>query len=258
VARRRLTRKEIKQPDRFLSFARQSIEWAKAHATYLLYGVVGLLVVAGLIVGWATWQRHREQQAERMLYRAVKVLTSTEKSADGTPENAQQRRAEAQRQLQALTRDYPGTRAAYWAFWHLGHLYFEAGKYQAALEAYEHARDRLGDGQLMSMLVTLNISSTYEALGACDKAVAGFEEVVRSSLDWLHSEAYQGMGRCYEAMGALDKALATYEQALADPALSGAVRQQIEAQRTRLQARAEAGDTQTSPPSAESSSTASP
>lgn len=247
MARSRLTRKEIKQPDRFLSFAAQSIEWAKAHARYLIYGGVGLLVVAGLIVAWATWQRHREQQAELMLYEAVKALPTEEAEAGaGTPEKTQQNRAEAQQQLQALTRDYPGTQAAGWGFWYLGHVYFEDGKYSEALEAYERARDRLDDGQLVSILVTLNISNTHEALGACDKAVAGFETVVQSPANWLHGEAYQGLGRCYETMGALDKALATYEKALADPALSGVMRQQIEAQQARVQARTAAGNTASS------------
>lgn len=252
MARRRLTRKEIKQPDQFISFTAQSIEWIKAHAMYLLYGGLGVLIVIGLIVAWTTWQHHREQRANVLLYQATKQLTT---AADETSEAevTPQARAAATQQLQTVIQDYAGTPAAARANWHLGHLYFEDGKYQQALAAYERAHQGLDETQLLSRLVLLNLSYTHEALGACDRAITGFESVVQSSATWLHGEAYLGLGRCYEQTGALAEALTTYEQALAAPAVSGATRQQIEARQARLRARAEAEAPQASPSTAPSS-----
>jgi predicted negative regulator of RcsB-dependent stress response len=224
VAKRRLTRKEIKQPDQFVSSSVQVITWTKSHTKQLIYGAIGVIVVAGLITGWSIWQRQRRQQAEGLLYEAVKVLNSANKSV--------QKPATEQTigYLQNITQHYSRTPAAALAYWYLGHLYFEQGNYMAALEAYEQARYRLSAvrGQLMPVLVRLDIGYAQEITGACNEALASFEMIVQSSVDWLHGEAFLGMGRCYERIGAWDKATDIYSRALSARAINGATRQTLE------------------------------
>jgi predicted negative regulator of RcsB-dependent stress response len=220
VAERRLTQKDIKQPDQFISFSIQAVEWAKAHTTYILYGTLGVVVVIGLVIGWSIWQTQRRHTAEVLLYEAVRLLKNNENSAS----------EQAQEQLQRITRDYGATPAAALAAWHLGHLYLQRGDYAAALAAYEQAQhwSPAGHSLLVPPLITLNIAYAQEGIGNYEKAIASFEAVVQSAADWLHGEAFLGIGRCYEKTGATAKALATYEQALSKATVSGAVRQQIE------------------------------
>jgi tetratricopeptide (TPR) repeat protein len=105
------------------------------------------------------------------------------------------------------------------------------------LAAYEQAHSWLPTGhkQIMPSLITLNIGYAQEAKGSCDNAITSFEAVVKATADWLHGEAFLGIGRCYEKMGESTKALATYERALSSTAISGAARQQIEERQTALQ-----------------------
>ena len=74
VAEQRLSRREIRQPDQFVSLSVQIVAWIKAHTRSLLYGVVALVVGITLITGWWAWQKHREQQADIALYEAAKFL----------------------------------------------------------------------------------------------------------------------------------------------------------------------------------------
>ena len=232
MAERRLTQKDIKQPDQFITFSVQALAWTKSHAMLLLYGVLGLLVVIGILVGWNLWQTQRQQTAERLLYAAVQPLKNEEKNAEPAVQSS------VQEQLQRLIRDYGATPAAALAAWHLGHLQFKQGNFAAALASYEQAQGwlRRGSDAFMPVLVTLNIAYAEEAKESCEKAMRSFEAVIQSTATWLHGEAFLGLARCQEKSGASAKALETYERALRAVAVSGAARQQIEERQAWLRA----------------------
>ncbi len=226
VAEQRLSRKELRQPDQFVSLSVQIVAWIKAHTVLLMYGIGVVVVAATLVTGWWAWQKHREQQAGIALYEATKFMR--------TPAN----RSKAVEQLQKLVSDYRGTAAAALAYWHLGHLYFEGENYPAALTAYKQAQQRLSKAEqpLMVALVTLDVAYAQEASGVCDPdAITSFEAVLQLPAHWLRGEAYLGVGRCHEKTGASGKAVAIYERALSDKALDEVSRQMISERLALLQ-----------------------
>ena len=227
MAEQRLSRKEIRQPDQFVSLSVQIAAWIKEHTRSLIYGVVALVVGITLITGWWAWQKHRAQQADIALYEAAKFLHMP--SAN---------RAKAVELLQKLVYDYEETAATAMAYWHLGHLYFEGEDYPAALTAYRQTQQRLSsDAQpLMVALVTLDMAYAQEASGTCDPdAITSFEAVLQLSAPWLRREAYLGIGRCYEHTAAPHKAVALYERALSDKEIDEGTRQMISERLALLQ-----------------------
>jgi predicted negative regulator of RcsB-dependent stress response len=229
VAEKRLTQKDIKQPDQFIVFSVQLIEWVKRHISFFLYGIAGVVVVLGLIIVWGVWQSQRRHTAERLFYETIQLFKDGEKTTD--PEQLQEK-------LQHIMHDYGGTSAAALAAWHLGHLQYARGDYTAALSAYKQAQQWLRGGHeaFLSRLIVLNIGYAQEANGNCNSAISSYETVIQSNAAWLYGEAFLGMGRCYENTGATEKALTTYDQALSKVAVSGAARQQIEARQSALRA----------------------
>ena len=226
MAEQRLSRKELRQPDQFVSLSVQIVAWIKAHTVLLMYGIGVVVVAATLVTGWWAWQKHREQQAGIALYEATKFMR--------TPSN----RSKAVEQLQKLVSDYKGTAATALAYWHLGHLYFEGENYPAALTAYRQAQQRLSkaDQSLMVALVTLDVAYAQEASGTCDPdAITSFEAVLQLPAHWLRGEAYLGVGRCHEKTGASHKAVAIYERALSDRAIDEVSRQMISERLALLQ-----------------------
>jgi len=226
VAEQRLSRKELRQPDQFVSLSVQIAAWIKAHTLLLLYGIGLVVVAATLMTGWWAWQKHREQQAGIALYEATKFMR--------TPSN----RSKAVEQLQKFVSDYKGAAATALAYWHLGHLYFEGENYPAALTAYRQAQQRLSkaDQPLMVALVTLDVAYAQEASGVCDPdAITSFEAVLQLPAHWLRGEAYLGVGRCHEKTGASHKAVAIYERALSDRAIDEVSRQMISERLALLQ-----------------------
>jgi predicted negative regulator of RcsB-dependent stress response len=256
VAERRLTHKDIKQPDQFITFSVQALTWAKSRVMYMLAGTLGVVVIIGLIIGWNVWQAQRQRTAEVLLYEALRPLKTDDRASGGVTAETEKQVLE---QLQRLTRDYRATPAAAMAAWHLGHLHYKQGDYTAALTAYEQARQWLPEGHdlFMPRLITLNIGYAQEARGHCDQAITSYEAVAQSAAEWLHGEAFLSIGRCYEKTGAPAKALAAYDQALSKTTISGAIRQQLEDRQAALRP----PQTSQSPPSAAdtgSSSQASP
>jgi len=228
VAKQRLTRKEIRQPDHLISFSVQIADWVNNHVKFILYSCIGVILVIGLTIAWSSWRNHRYQQAENLLYEAMKLT----KTAEDTVGPAGREKVTAL--LQDITHNYASTPAAALAYWHLGHLHFSQKDYANALTAYTQARDRLHRRSESSLpaMITMNIASVQEATQACADAVTNFEMVLQSSAQWLREAAYLGMGRCYESQGASDKALATYDRALAEDT-NEAFRRSIE-ERVRL------------------------
>jgi predicted negative regulator of RcsB-dependent stress response len=227
VAEQRLSRKEIRQPDQFVSLSVQIAAWIKAHTVFLMYGIGAVAVAALLMTGWWAWQKHREQQADLALYEATKFMHTP--SAN---------RPKAIEQLQKLVSDYKGAAAAALAYWYLGHLYFEGEEYPAALTAYRQAQQRLSksDQPFMVALATLDVAYAQEAIGACDPdAITGFETVLQLPAHWLRGEAYLGIGRCHEKTGATRKAVAMYERALSDREINEVARQTISERLVLLQ-----------------------
>ena len=173
VAEQRLSRKEIRQPDHFVSLSVQIMTWTKAHLHVLLYGIGGVVVVIALISGWSAWQKHRTQAADKGLYAALKSLQA--RPANNT---------QALEQLQKLVQDYGNTPAAATAYWHIGQVYFDQAEYAAALAAYRQAQQRLSKTAqpLMMALVTLDVAYVQEASGKCDPdAIVSFEAVLQFS-----------------------------------------------------------------------------
>ena len=219
MAEQRLSRKELKQPDQFVSLSVQIAAWIKAHIVFLIYGIGVVALVVMLMTGWWAWQKHHEQQANLALYEATKFIRTP--SAN---------RSKALERLQKLVSDYRDTGAATLAYWYLGHLYFEGEDYPAALIAYRQAQQRLSktDQPLLVALATLDVAYAQEASDACNPdAITSFEAVLQLSAPWLRGEAYLGIGRCHEKTGATRNAVASYERALADKEIDEVTRQMI-------------------------------
>ena len=234
MARQRLTRKEIKQPDQFISYTVRALDWAKRHARPLLYGALGVGVVIVLIVAWSAWQTKRVQRAEVLLYEAVKPLQSNQTEGQQQP-TAQVREAAIQK-LKGLVAGYPDTPAAALAYWYLGQQYYAQSEYAEALSSYRQALTRLQpeEKRLVPALVTLNMAYAQEASGACKQAIDSFQSVLQSSWLWLHGEAYLGIGRCDETLGDLKQARDVYARALSNEDVEGAMRQRLEERQMAL------------------------
>lgn len=230
----RMSRKEVlNQPDPSEIFAMRvsiAMDWVKENLRYLLYGALGVAAVVIVIIAWSSWQGHRREQASILLHQALKLVDE-----DADPKQAANP-DQAIEQLQVITKKYGRTPAGARAFWHLGHLYFERGEMDKAVQAYEVAKRRMPNQQsLSSTLAILSLAYAQEATDGCEDAISTYESVQQSPIGWLHGEAYLGIGRCHEKAGATEKAIEVYDRALGDVHVTGTAQQTISERLARLQ-----------------------
>ncbi|MGE3537274.1 MAG: tetratricopeptide repeat protein [Candidatus Tectimicrobiota bacterium] len=223
MAEQRLARKDIKEPDHFLTTSVQFMYWIREHTRALAYSTVGLLCIIGLVIAWSKWQQSREAQATTLFYQAKKLLEAgggTTKQTDTT---------QIQATLENIVLHYGNTSVSALAHWHLGQMAFESGDYAKAIQAYQQAQQKVSQASNAPMFatITLGIGYAQEANGMYDQAMSSFDTVLQSSAYWLRSEAYMGLGRCYRRTGAVDKANTLRQRVLSDTHLSDITRQSL-------------------------------
>ncbi len=218
---KRITRKEIKQPDEFMTLSARAIQFAQAHTREIIIGVASLILLGLILWAVSAYSEKREAEASSMLARAQSLLHPIaagleEGQAAASAEPSAEETAEAQALLEDLVRNYKRTEASHVARILLGQRYYEAGNFEAAIETYEGF---LKKGKRKPELVAMaweGLAYSYEAKGDFAEAASCYEKMSRTSMTNLHGWAYLGMARCYEKMGRNEEAVEAYRALLAD------------------------------------------
>jgi tetratricopeptide (TPR) repeat protein len=219
---KKITRKEIKQPDEFITFSARAIEFAQQHVREIAIGVASVLAVGLLIWAWSAYGQKREADAARLLAQAQALLQPAPTADEaGQPPSAEtpsdpEREGRALVLLQDLVENYRRTKASRVARILLGQQYYEEGKYDAAIETYGVMLNQGGGKPELKAMAREGIAYAHEAKGEFSKALSHYEELSRSPLTLFQGWAYMGMARCYEMLGEDLKATEAYRSLLTD------------------------------------------
>jgi tetratricopeptide (TPR) repeat protein len=180
-----LTRREMKEPDKFQAAAGEAAGWMATHRRGVAAAVVagGAAIVVSIAV--SAWQAHRATQAGAALA-AVAAAMGGEISTvplPGVPgpffpsEEARQRAVLAA--AEKVRGEYGGTTAAHTATLAAGDAHYRLGEWDAAIAAYQAYADdaRAGDSLLFGALEGIGLAQ--EAKGNLDAAAQGYERLAR-------------------------------------------------------------------------------
>jgi len=198
---KKLHRKELRQPDEFVSLTRSAVDWASKHTQVVQIGIavtVGVLLVIG---GVRWYYQSRDATASRQFYGADELFK-------------RQQWEPAQQSFADLAKAYGST-----PYGNLARLY--AGR--AALNA-NHPGDAV---PFLTEFVTAPPSVALEQIGRIALARAleatsntgGAREQLGRAIELdgpLRPEAMIGLARIEEADGSKDKAIELYQKYLAD------------------------------------------
>jgi len=219
---KKITRKEIKQPDEFITFSARVIEFAQAHTRELIIGVASVLALALLIWAMSAYSNKKEAQASRLLAQAQALLhpISTEPEAgQAVPAEVQadpEAAAKALVLLQDVVENYKRTEASEVARIILGQRYYGQGDYDAAIDTYDAFLGKASRKPELTAMAREGLAYAHEAKEDFAQAAICYEELSKSSLTNVQGWAYLGMARCYEKLGEVRKATDAYRTLLAD------------------------------------------
>ena len=219
---KRITRKDIKQPDEFITFSARAIEFAQAHTREIIIAVASVVALGLLIWAVSAYSNKKEAQASLLLAQAQALLhpISTEARA-GQPVPAEAKAdpeaaARALVLLQDVVENYKRTEASRVARILLGQRYYEEGDYDAAIDTYEAFLKKASAKPELKAMAREGLAYAHEAKEDFAQAVICYEELSKSSLTNVQGWAYLGMARCYEKLGEDQKATDAYRTLLAD------------------------------------------
>ena len=198
---RKLTRKELRQPDRFQVATEQALEYYQSHKN-LVFAVVAALVLLG--VGIWGWQIFKERQN---IAAAQEFTTATELY-------------QAEKYREALTH-FDKVQQYRWSIYAgLAHLYqansyINLGELDKALNSAQRAVTASRPNTLYRQLALMALANAAEQKNDCRRAIESYNEAHKIAAA-QQSEALLGKARCLEKTGQAAAALTAYKEYVKD------------------------------------------
>lgn len=194
AARRRILRKEFRQPDRFMVLVRQCLDRLLAYRTQLTAVAVAAVVVAAAFSGWQYYRGYRRDLAARDYDNALREYR--EGRYEAALESFRNLRARGEPPYDALADLY------------LANSHMALDRPAEAVAALQSGPRGAGSGFLDQVrLVALGLAQ--EMNGSCEDAVRSLD-LALDQQGPLRQEAMLGKARCAMRLGKPQEALAAY------------------------------------------------
>lgn len=194
AARRRILRKEFRQPDRFMVLVRQCLDRLLAYRTQLAAVAVAAVVVAAAFSGWQYYRGYRRDLAAREYDNALREYR--EGRYEAALESFRNLRARGEPPYDALADLY------------LANSHMALDRPAEAVAALQSGPGDAASGFLGQVrLVALGLAQ--EMNGSCEDAVRSLSLALEQQGP-LRQEAMLGKARCAIRLGKPQEALAAY------------------------------------------------
>jgi tetratricopeptide (TPR) repeat protein len=215
-SRTKLTRKDLKAPDEFITLTGRVLSFATQHLRAIGLIVGGVIACVIVVWGLVAYVRSIEREAFASLWQIEGQLRSAA-DTDVVPPASIER-------LQQITQQFGAGEARDYAWLYLGHARYRQGDYVAAVTAYQQAAAQVQPTNLLWALASLGAAYALEAQGDFRPAQDAYQRVIDIKPAGLIVEAYLGKGRAAEQSQDVETAIAAYSAVIEQfPARAGAL-----------------------------------
>jgi predicted negative regulator of RcsB-dependent stress response len=201
VARRKITKKTLKKPDEFVTWASQAMTYVLSHIGYIVLGVVLIAAIIVALFLWRQDQAIREEMAFTLLGRGITLYHQEEKREETLPIFSE------------LINDYSRTTAGKIALLYRGRSYMLQKDYDNAIMDFDLFLKRSSRSTLK--VIALNaLAHAYWAKEEYQKSINYFQQLLDSKDEWLKPYVFFNMGMCWEKLGERNKAIEAYQESL--------------------------------------------
>jgi tetratricopeptide (TPR) repeat protein len=211
AAGKKITKKQLKEPDEFITFTDQAFHFVVNHGRQFMIGGIVVLVVVLSLVLFRFWENKKEGEANQKLSLALETLEAAiSPFPQATPANTRG----ALEKLDELTKDFPRTYAGKLALLYKGSLLLKTGQFDEAIQAFEDFLSKMGKEKAYSLLALDGLGFAYEGKKDYEKAIEKYKQIITTDEKFESGEAYLKIGRCYEKLGKSKEALESYQSFL--------------------------------------------
>ena len=196
---KRITRKELRQPDWFQVTTENALEQFARHRGKVFAGVAALIVIVLIIAGWQIFKSRQNAAASKEFGGALS-LYHAEKYHEAIPEFKQ-------------VQDYRWSRYAALAYLYEANSLLALGEPAKAAAPAERFRSATGPDTFYRQIAAMTLGSIEERQDQCKQALSHYAEAERIK-GALQQEARLGKARCAERVGDIQTAIASYRDFL--------------------------------------------
>jgi tetratricopeptide (TPR) repeat protein len=192
----RLTRKELREPDEFVSLIDAAGDYVLDHLPRVIAAAVGFLVLILIVVGLRLYSNHQAQAAAEAFFSASNVYGQKDYKA-------------AAAQFAALANDYSGTSLGRLALLYLGDAYLAQNQFAPARDTLQKFIDT-DDRPTFRQLAFLQLGVAYEKLGNPNEARKAYEQAAKIK-EGAQGRAELKLARLSLQQGDKPRAIAVYQ-----------------------------------------------
>lgn len=201
TASKRITRKQLRQPDWFQITTENVLEYYNHHKTVVFAALASLLVLGALIWGWQLFKQRQNLAASREFGKAMALYQNENYAA-------------AIKAFEAV-KDYRWSRYAVLAHLYLVNSYLASKDFDKAITEGQRSLAATSPGSLYRQLSLVDLATAEEQKQQCKSAIDHYSEAQRIAGP-LQDKAMLGKARCAEQLGNTVAAIAAYKEFLKD------------------------------------------
>lgn len=200
-------KKELSQPDEFITLTSRAIDFATDHKNTLIGVVCGLLIIIVGIVGFQYYAAYKADKASLLLVNATDAYNKI--NTDKNPEAALEGTRD---QLEKLINAYSGTPAGKAARLKLADAFFQSEQYDKAVALYNDALKIFQDQPTLRDIAQIGLAYAYEAKGDRTTAIQHFQKIADQKTATYKADALFHLGILYRESGDTDSSAAAFKK----------------------------------------------
>ena len=209
----KLSKKEIEQPDHFITAMDAFQAYIKTHRMKFLICLGALIVVMVVGLAWYLYDKSIEKEAQKLYSTAYSTLAQINRNLNDP--TAKSKVSEVIKAYDDLIAKYPGTKAALIARYDLGNLYFWMNEIDKAIKDYDEFISRTREGNDLRNFAYSGLGYCYENKKDYSKALDMFQKALQSKEGTSFAGIiYYEIAAIYEIQGKKAEALKQYHKAL--------------------------------------------
>lgn len=203
---RKITRKELREPDQFHTMSERVIEYLIEHRNKFYAAISFVVLVIVVACGWYFYGLHYENGADRLYSSAFNAYSGNVNKDTAAYTTAAGMYGE-------ITEKYPKSRAATLSYYNMGNIYYNLREFDKSIDAYTAFLERSSEDNVLTSLAYYGMGYCYEEMENYEEALKSFE-TSNSSIVGTHFAVinYSNIGRIYEKMKLPEKAKEYYER----------------------------------------------
>jgi tetratricopeptide (TPR) repeat protein len=208
VKGKRITKKQLREPDEFITLTERAYHFAGEHGKKLIAGGILILVIILVILFYQMWERKKDEEAARAYGVASEMY---ERGIAQAQEGSTQDYKEIMAKFNEVVAKFPRTLFGKLSLIYGGNLYLRQGEYDEAIKAYSAFIDKAGKQELYKYFAWDGLGHAYEGKKDYGKAIEAYQKILDVGKGFQVEEAHLNIGYCYEKLGKSKEALENFK-----------------------------------------------